>query len=128
MIVVDASAVVEALTVEDSPAAAVFGQVDVLASPAHMDAEAGHALRGLVREGVLASREAAACLRDLASARIERVPIVPLLGRAFELRENMTFYDALYVALAELHDLRLVTSDRKFARVPQIRCEVQVLG
>ena len=128
MIVVDASLVVEALTVPGSPAAAALLHGDGAISPAHLDAEVGHALRGLVRGGLLDSTEAQLCLDDVAASSIARLPLAPLVHRAFELRDNMTFYDALYVALAELHDLTLVTTDSKTARVPSLRCNVEVIS
>ena len=127
MIVVDASLVVEALTVPRSPAGDALQGADGATSPAHIDAEIGHALRGLVRGGLLDPAEAQECLGDVAASGIIRFPLTALLHRAFDLRENMTFYDALYVALAELHDLTLVTTDSKFARVPSLRCAVEVV-
>ena len=127
MIAVDASLVIEALTLDSGPSGDTLStHADVLA-PAHLDAEVGHALRGLVRGGLLQGAEASACLRDLAISRIGRVDLAPLLPRAFELRDNMTFCDALYVALAELHDVTLVTADAKFARVPGARCSIEVV-
>lgn len=127
MIVADASLVVEALTIPSSPAAEVLRAADSVVSPAHLDAELGHALRGLVRAGLVDAVEAQACLDDVEASGIIRFPLGPLLGRAFELRDNMTFYDALYVALAEVHQLTLVTTDAKFARVPSLRCRVDVV-
>jgi predicted nucleic acid-binding protein len=128
MIVVDASLVVEALTIPSSPAGVKLASTEIVLSPAHIDAEIGHALRCLVRGGVIVSSEAEQCLADFASSRIVRAPLPALLGRAFELRNNMTFYDALYVSLAELHGIPLVTTDSKFSGVPRLRCTVEMLG
>ena len=50
------------------------------------------------------------------------------MDRAWELRANATVYDAIYVALAELLDAPLVTADRKLAKAPGIRCDVEVVG
>jgi predicted nucleic acid-binding protein len=127
MIVVDASVIVEALMNPSSAAAELLAATHSVLSPAHIDAEIGHALRGLVRGGVLTPSEAQRCLDDVAAGAITRAPLPPLLLRAFELSDNMTFYDALYVALAELHDIPLVTTDSKLARVPGVRCVVDVL-
>ncbi len=127
IIVVDASVVVEALTVPQSLASDALRRCDAAISPAHLDAEVGHALRGLVRGGLLDATEARDCLDDVATSGIVRFPLAPLVRRAFELRENMTFYDALYVALAELQDLPLVTTDSKYTRVPGLRCGIEVV-
>ena len=125
--VVDASLVVEALTIPQGPAGETLGRVEFAISPAHLDAEVGHALRGLVRGGLVDAGEAEQCLEDVALSRITRFPLPPLLHRAFALRDNVTFYDALYLALAELQDITLLTTDAKFARVPALRCSVEVV-
>jgi hypothetical protein len=59
--------------------------------------------------------------------RPARVPLGPLLDRAFELGDKMTFYDALHVALAETLGAPLYTIDSKFAGVPSLRCHVEVI-
>jgi predicted nucleic acid-binding protein len=59
---------------------------------------------------------------------ITRVPVGPLLQRAFELRANVTAYDACYVALAEALDCPLVTTDRRLANASAITCVTEVLG
>ncbi len=66
-------------------------------------------------------------LRDLNGLRIERVPHVALLGRAFELRDSVSFYDALYVALAEELDLPLLTLDARIARAHGHRARVELI-
>ncbi|MGL5810490.1 MAG: type II toxin-antitoxin system VapC family toxin [Nocardioides sp.] len=127
MIVVDAGLIVEALTVRSSAAAGVVRSADVMVSPAHLDAEAGHAIRGLVRGGLLSVTEGEHCLADLTVSMIARAPLAPLLTRAFELRANLTFYDALYVSLAEAYRLPLVTTDARLSRAPGFRCEIDVV-
>jgi len=59
---------------------------------------------------------------------MRRVPHAPLLERCWELRANLTVYDAAYVALAELIDAPLLTADAKLASVPGVTCAVEVLG
>jgi predicted nucleic acid-binding protein len=54
-------------------------------------------------------------------------PTPSTMNRAWELRENLTAYDALYVALAEELDCELVTADARIARAPGVRCHVNVL-
>jgi predicted nucleic acid-binding protein len=65
---------------------------------------------------------------DLEQVPLTRCPHVPLLHRCWELRHNLTTYDAAYVALAELLDAALLTADRRLARASGIRCEVETVG
>ena len=58
---------------------------------------------------------------------MERVSHRLLMERCWELRANVTVYDAVYVTLAELLDAPLVTADRKLANAPGIRCQVEVV-
>ncbi len=57
-----------------------------------------------------------------------RYPALPLLPRVYALRNNITPYDAVYVALAEALNCPLVTADARLANAPGIRCEVQLVG
>ena len=66
-------------------------------------------------------------LTDLLALRLERVGHGPLLGRCWELRSNLTIYDAAYVALAEALEITLLTADRRLADAPGILCTVEVL-
>ncbi|MGH7868477.1 MAG: type II toxin-antitoxin system VapC family toxin, partial [Candidatus Dormibacteraceae bacterium] len=56
-----------------------------------------------------------------------RHPLMPLLDRVWELRENLTAYDAAYVALAERLGVSLLTADTGIARAPKIRCKVNLV-
>ena len=67
-------------------------------------------------------------VHDLTALPFRRFPVAPLMVRAFELRDNVTAYDACYVALAEALDATLVTADARLAAAPGINCRVQVLG
>jgi predicted nucleic acid-binding protein len=58
---------------------------------------------------------------------LRRAPHRPLLARCWELRENLTVYDAAYVALAELLDLALLTADARLANAPGLRCKIDLL-
>jgi len=69
---------------------------------------------------------AATALRDLRDLDIELVPFEALADRVWDLRHNLTIYDACYVAAAELFECRLVTVDRRMASAPGIRCKVTV--
>lgn len=116
-VVVDASVVADALVGADS---AVLHEVladRTLLAPAHIDAEVLSALRGLMLGRHLSRRRCRDALLDLDALPLDRWPLAPLLlGRALELAENVTSYDALYVALAELAEAPLVTRDARLAR------------
>jgi predicted nucleic acid-binding protein len=64
---------------------------------------------------------------DLEQMDFERVPTLRMMRRAYELRSNVTAYDAAYVALAEILDCELVTADRRLAAAPGPRCAIRVL-
>jgi predicted nucleic acid-binding protein len=78
--------------------------------------ETASVLRAWVRRGEVPERRASAALDDLRDLPARRWPVEPLLERVWELRENITAYDANYVALAEALDAELVTADRRLAR------------
>jgi predicted nucleic acid-binding protein len=98
-----------------------------LAAPELIDLEVQSVLRSAVRRGLLDERRARLALEDLASAPLHRASHRPLLSRAWELRDNLTTYDAAYVALAETLSTILLTMDRKLANAPGIRCEVDLV-
>jgi predicted nucleic acid-binding protein len=97
-------------------------------APHLVDAEVGHVLRRGVRRGEIAADAARDALDDLVAMPLRRVRHGQLTPRAWELRENVSFYDALYVALAELLEEPLVTFDARLARAAGIRAEVEVLA
>jgi predicted nucleic acid-binding protein len=129
VIVPDASVVVAALADNAGSGAlareALTG-VD-LHAPHLLDVEVTAALRGRVRGGHLPADVAGSVLRDLAELRVIRYPHAALLGRMWQLRENLTPYDACYLALAELLGATVVTGDQRMAAAPGLRCEVRVL-
>ncbi len=98
-----------------------------LVAPALIDLEVASAWRGQVRAGRMSARRAEAAFFDLAALPLERTPHGPLMGRIWELRDNLTVYDASYVALAELLDTLLLTGDARIARAPGMQCEVELL-
>lgn len=126
MQVVDASVVVEVLI---GGASDVSFDGEVLRDswvPQHLDAEVGHSLRRLERTDGLATSLATSALDDLARLPLRRAPLAPLLERAWEPRANVSFHDALYVALAERFDVPLLTLDERLARAPGPRCAIEV--
>ena len=125
MIVADASAAVAALT-GDGLARARLGRVPVHA-PHLIDYEVASALRRRVTSGDITDANGRRALEQWSKISIERYPAGGLLTRIWELRVNLTAYDAAYAALAEALDCPLVTADGRLAGAPGIRCEVQVL-
>lgn len=124
--VVDTSVVLPALVdggrAGDMARSALEVAPEPLIAPALLDTEVAHALRGRVRGGKLDESLAAAALVDLAELPIERFEAVPLLGRIWELRHNLTAYDATYVALAEVFGATLITADEKLVKADGPRC------
>lgn len=129
MIVVDASIIVTGLA-DDGPDGDLVRarlRAEQLIAPHVIDLEVASAWRRLVVAGDLDERRATLALEDLGSLRLERAPHGPLLHRCWELRPNLTMYDAAYVALAEALQLHLLTADRRLAKAPGIRCAVEVI-
>lgn len=130
MIVVDASVLAPALADDgpDGDRARARLREQRLAAPCLVDLEVTSVLRGAVAGGRLPVRRARQALADLVALPLERAPHTPLLERIWELRENVTPYDAAYVALAEAIEATLVTADGRVSRASGVRCEVEVLG
>ena len=74
----------------------------------------------------LSERRSAELLEDLTTMRLTRYPHTALLSRVWELRENLTAYDAAYVALAETLEAPLITRDERVSRAPGIRAVVEL--
>ena len=102
--------------------------LDEVHSPALVDVEVTHTLRGLVRGGKLDIERAEIARDELAQLGLRRHPDASLLRRAWELRNVCTTYDGLYVALAEALDVGLVTRDHRLARSVGGLVDVQVVG
>ena len=124
----DASVAVTALTAPGSAAADLLSGDDAaFQAPSIFDAEVLSALRGLVRGGKFDGAAAAELIPDLMVLPVDRWHLSPLLPRMWELRENLTPYDAAYVALAELTGAVLVTGDERITASPGARCDIQVI-
>ncbi len=130
LLVVDAS-VLTAFYIADDPrqqdTAKRLSAGDAMFAPAHFDAEIASALRGLARNSSEVARAVPAALRHLAHLPVRRFPLSGLLERMWELRHNMTVYDAAYVALAEQLEAPLLTCDAKLAASGG-RCHFEVIG
>ena len=94
--------------------------------PHLFEVEVLSALRRYALERGLSEVRGSELLEDLASLRLNRYPHTALLRRMWELKGNVTFQDAAYVALAETLDAPLVTMDAGLARAPGIRAAVEV--
>jgi len=130
MSVLDASAAV-AIILNSDLARDLFRDAlrgEVFHAPHLIDIEVLSALRKLVRLGKIDSRDLPAMIRDFRKLPIDRVAHDPLLERIVALRDNLTAYDAAYVALAELLDIPLVTTDSRLARSSGHRATIELLA
>jgi predicted nucleic acid-binding protein len=130
VIVVDASVLAPALADDGSDGDRVRERLrgEQLTAPELVDLEIVSTLRRAARAGRLDDRRSGQALTDLAALPLRRVPHLPLLSRIWELRDNLTAYDAAYVALAEALDALFLTADGPLGRASGVRCEVEVLG
>lgn len=99
-----------------------------LAAPELIDLEVTSALRGLLRVGKVNEFRARLALADLRRLPLRRASHQGLVTRCWELRDNLTAYDASYVALAGMLGVTLVTTDLRLALAPQRLCPVEVLS
>jgi predicted nucleic acid-binding protein len=118
MIVVDASAVLEALL--RTPAARavearMFEPSQTLHAPHLLDVEVAQVVRRYAANGEIDVQRGRMALDDLVDLPLHRYSHDFLLPRVWELRNNITAYDAMYVALAELLDAPLITRDKRLA-------------
>ncbi|MGB8929797.1 MAG: type II toxin-antitoxin system VapC family toxin [Anaeromyxobacteraceae bacterium] len=130
MLVVDASAAV-ALLIDAGPDGDWAGQVlagQHLIAPHLMPVEAANILRRAAARGEISADVAALAHADLLALSMDLFPYEPFAGRVWELRENLTAYDAWYVALAEKLGARLATLDGALCRASGPRCEFETPG
>lgn len=125
MIVLDASAAVLGLLNDGDARAALRDEAVVC--PHLVDAEVLHALRSQVRRGDVDAADAERAVDRWGRLGVERVGVAGLLGRIWELRHNLSAYDATYVAVAEALAVPLLTADGRIARAPGPRCTVTVV-
>lgn len=125
MIVVDASAALAAL-LNDGPARRSVG-VEQVHAPHLIDSEVAHALRRKVASGEIGPDAGWAALDTWRRLGLARHPVVGILQRVWQLRENLSAYDATYVALAEYLGCALLTADGRLSRTPGLRCSVTVV-
>ena len=130
MIVVDASALLEALlrtpaakAVEDR----LFAARQTLHAPHLLDVEVAQVIRRYAANGDIDGERGRIALADLADLPLLRYPHDFLLPRIWDLRNNLTAYDAVYVALAEALDARLLTRDRRLAAAAGHRARIELV-
>ena len=130
MIVIDASAVLEALL--RTPAATaverwLFDPGQTLHAPHLIDVGVAQVVRRYAGHGDIDAERGRTALADLADLRLQRYPQDFLLPRVWELRNNLTAYDAVYVALAEVLDTALLTRDRRLAAAADQHVRVELI-
>lgn len=96
--------------------------------PEHWRVEVLSTVRGLATGGKLSPDDAESAVRWLMSAAVAVAPTGPQVSRIWELRANLSSYDAGYVAVAESHDLTFVTADARIAKAGVARCPVRVIA
>ena len=128
MLVVDTSAVLEAV-VARNPAPGLIerlGQDGDLHAPHLIDTEVLHALRTMTMHRQLSEDRATDGRTDFAELTLIRYPHEPLNDRVWELRHNLTAYDATFVALAEALDAPLITCDARLAATRDHQAQIEV--
>jgi predicted nucleic acid-binding protein len=130
VIVVDASVLAAALADDSADGDAARGRLhgQDIAAPELIDLEVVSVLRRQLSRGKLAPRRALLALEDLLHLPLQRAPHRALLTRCWELRDNLSVYDAAYVALAEALGTPLVTADTRLAKAPGVRCTIELLA
>jgi predicted nucleic acid-binding protein len=130
VIVVDASIVASALGDDGSDGERARQRLagERLFAPELLDLEVASVWRRAARAGRLGERRASQALEDLAALPLGRAPHQPFMSRIWELRDNLTPYDAAYVALAEELEAPLLTADRRLAKALGARCEIELLA
>jgi len=130
VIVVDASILANAIGDDGDDgrrARAELHRADGVSAPDLVDVETVAVLRKRWLARTITDHRFAAAIDDLADLALDRYPTLPLMRRAFELRANVTAYDAAYVALAEGLDCALLTADTRLAKAAGPRCAIKLL-
>lgn len=131
MIVIDASVLANVLA-DDGPdgqrARAELRSAGEISAPDLVDVETVAVLRKRWLARTISARRFASAVDDLEAMAIDRYPTLRFMRRAYELRENVTAYDASYIALAEILGCELLTGDTRLARAPGTRCAIRLLG
>lgn len=129
MIVLDASAAVDWLL--QTPAGKrievrLYLRKESLHAPHLLDLEVTQVLRRLARQGIISGLRAEEAVRDLLDLRIHRYPHFMFLSRIWQMRNNLSAYDAAYVVLAEKLNATLITRDGRLASASSHSAEVEI--
>ena len=128
---VDASVLVNAIG-DDGPAGDLarteIRAAGSLSAPDLIDIEVVHVLRRLWLTKMLTLKRFSNAVDDLVDLPMDRYPALPFIRRVYELRSNVSAYDATYVALAEQLGCELLTVDGRLSRASGVRCPVRVLA
>lgn len=130
MIVVDASVLANAIGDDDEDGRTARGELRAaveFTAPDLIDVETVAVLRRRWLARTISDHRFAAAVDDLEDMNFERVPTGHMIRRAYELRANVTSYDATYVALAEALDCELLTGDKRLAAATGPRCAIRAL-
>jgi predicted nucleic acid-binding protein len=131
LIVIDASVLANAIADDGAHGKQARGELRLagdLAAPDLIDVETVAVLRKRWLARTLTPGRFSIAISDLERLDLDRYPALPLMRRAYELRQNITAYDASYVALAELLHCELLTADNRLASAPGPRCPIRVLA
>jgi predicted nucleic acid-binding protein len=131
VIVVDASVLANVIADDEADGRRAREEVRVardVAAPDLVDVETVAVLRKRWLAGSISDQRFGSAIRDLEDIELDRYPTLPLMRRAYELRSNLSSYDASYVALAELLSCELLTADERLARAPGPSCTIRSLG
>lgn len=131
MIVIDASVLANVLAdggPDGQRARAELRSAGEISAPDLVDVETVAVLRKRWLAKTISARRFASAVDDLEAMAIDRYPTLRFMRRAYELRENVTAYDASYIALAEILGCELLTGDARLAKAPGTRCAIRLLG
>jgi predicted nucleic acid-binding protein len=130
VIVVDASVVTRMVVDDDDQGKRLRAELvgERLYAPELIDVEVASSIRRVCRHGQVEVERAVEALADLSLMRLVRISHTMLLNRMWELRDNLSAYDASYVALAQALDAPLWTADAPLARAPRLGCKVVLVA
>jgi predicted nucleic acid-binding protein len=130
LIVVDASVLANVIGDDGADGHRARGElrtVGDVAAPDLVDVETLAVLRRRWLARTITDRRFATAIDDLEAIELDRYPTLPLMRRAYELRANVTAYDATYVVLAEILGCELLTGDQRLANAPGTQCAIRLL-
>lgn len=130
MIVLDASALVEVILrtpIGSAIEQRIVASAETLHAPHLIDIETTHVLRRYVAKGSIDAKRGREAIDDVASLSLRRYGHAGLLPRVWEMRNNLTAYDAVYVALAQVLNAPLLTCDRRLAAAVGHRAQIETM-